>query len=245
MSVQKISRTTNAEVLKAAVDEACSRDEGLPGVVVMYGFSGVGKSQAIAYCAVDKRGYHVECRDTWTRKAFLQAILAEMGIAPARTLSDMVAQVGAQLTTSKRPLFVDDVQYLLDRDAANVLTDIHNASSGGTLVLVGEERVPVSLGKLERLHNRVLTWVPAAQGSLSDLKTLAKDRYPAVVFEDALLKSICEATKGCLRRAVVNLSKVNKFAVEMGLQTIGMEQWGKKGWDSGKAPGREKEAANG
>lgn len=238
-SVQKTSRITNVELLSVAVQEAVDRADGLPGVVVMYGYSGVGKSKAASYCVTKKRAYYVECRDTWTRKAFLLAVLADMGIEPERTLSEMVAQVAAQMAKSGRPLIVDDVQYLLDREVANVLTDIHNASNGGTLILIGEEKVPTSLKRLERLHNRVFKWVPAQQASLDDLQTLAADHYPDVAFEVSLLEGILDATKGCLRRAVVNLSHVHQTALELGEETMGLVQWGSKGWDNGEAPARE------
>lgn len=239
-SVQKTSRITNVELLSVAVREAVERPDGLPGVVVMYGHSGVGKSKAASHCAVMHGAYYVECRDTWTRKAFLQAVLADMGLVPERTLSEMIAQIAEQMATSRRPLIVDDVQYLLDREAANVLTDIHNASNGGTLILIGEEKVPVSLRRLERLHNRVLTWVAAESASLDDMQTLAEDCYPGVVFEVALLDAILKATKGCLRRAVVNLSKVYKVAVETGEATMGLAHWGDRGWDNGEAPVRRR-----
>lgn len=239
-SVQKTSRITNVELLSVAVLEAVDRSDGLPGVVVMYGHSGVGKSKAAAHCAVSHKAYYVECRDTWTRKAFLLAVLADMGLEPARTLSDMVAQIATEMAASKRPLIVDDVQYLLDRSVANVLTDIHNASNGGTLILIGEEKVPVSLKRLERLHNRVFKWVPAQPASLDDLRTLAEDCYPDVQFEDALLMDILRATRGCLRRAVVNLSQVYRHAIETGEHSMGMDKWGGKGWDNGEAPNRSK-----
>ncbi|KHA57154.1 DNA transposition protein [Aeromonas hydrophila] len=241
-SVQKTSRITNVELLSVAVQEAVDRAEGLPGVVVMYGYSGVGKSKAASYCVIKKRAYYVECRDTWTRKAFLQAVLADMGVVPERTLSEMVAQIAEQLAKGKRPLIVDDVQYLLDREVANVLTDIHNASNGGTLILIGEEKVPVSLKRLERLHNRVFKWVPAQQASLDDLQVLAADCYPDVVFEVALLEAVLDATKGCLRRAAVNLSHVHQKALELGEETMGLAQWGDRGWDNGEAPQRPKPA---
>ena len=155
MSVTKIVPLTNVGLLSAAIERAHSRPLGLPGLVVMYGASGLGKSVGAAFAANLHRAYYVECRDTWSKKAFLQAILREMSIAPAQTLSQMVDQVAEQLSRSGRPLLIDDVQYLLEKAVANVLTDIYNASQG-TIVLIGEERVPSSLAKLERLHNRVL-----------------------------------------------------------------------------------------
>lgn len=237
MSVPKIVPLTNVGLLASAIERALMRPQGLPGVVVTYGPSGLGKSVAAAWAANQHRAYYVECRDTWTKKAFLLAVLRDMAILPGRTLSEMVDQVAEQLSRSGRPLIVDDVQYLLDKAAANVLTDLYNASQG-TIVLIGEERVPSSLAKLERLHNRVLEWVPAQAATLDDMRSLAKASYPALAMADDLLENLRQQVRGCLRRAAVNLYRVHSEAQAIGVDSIDLAQWGKRVWFTGEAPAR-------
>lgn len=237
MSVTKIVPLTNVGLLSGAMSRAQARPAGLPGLVAMYGPSGYGKSAAAAFAANQHRCYYIECRDTWSKKAFLTAILRDMSILPERSLSDMVDQIAVQLSTSRRPLIVDDVQYLLEKAAANVLTDIYNASEG-TIVLIGEERVPSSLQRLERLHNRVLEWVPAQPATIEDVRQLAIESYPELQFGEDLLEDLVRATKGCLRRVAVNLYKVRSEAAAMMLDQIGMVEWGKRSWFTGEAPTR-------
>ncbi len=237
MSVTKIVLLTNVGLLSAAIARAHARPAGLPGLVVMYGASGLGKSVGAAFAANQHRAYYVECRDTWSKKAFLQAILREMGIAPGLTLSVMVDQVAEQLSRSGRPLLIDDVQYLLEKAVANVLTDIYNASQG-TIVLIGEERVPGSLAKLERLHNRVLEWVPAQPATLDDLRALAQASYPKLSFADDLLEDLRVKVRGCLRRVAVNLYKVYSETQAMCIDSIDLAGWGSRGWFTGEAPVR-------
>lgn len=237
MSISKIIPLTNVGLLASAIDRALQRPIGLPGLVVMYGPSGLGKSVSAAWAANQHRAYYVECRDTWTKKAFLLAILRDMAVTPARTLSEMVDQVAEQLSRSGRPLIVDDVQYLLDKAAANVLTDIYNASQG-TIVLIGEEGVSSSLAKLERLHNRVLEWVPAQAATLADVQRLARESYPKLTMTEDLLVDLAKAVKGCLRRIVVNLYRVNSEATAAGIERIDMATWGSRGWFTGQAPAR-------
>ncbi|MFL1552469.1 AAA family ATPase [Pseudomonas sp. D47] len=237
MSVCKIVPLTNVGLLSAAIERAHSRPPGLPGLVVMYGASGLGKSVGAAFAANLHRAYYVECRDTWSKKAFLQAILREMSIAPGQTLSIMVDQVAEQLSRSGRPLLIDDVQYLLEKAVANVLTDIYNASQG-TIVLIGEERVPSSLAKLERLHNRVLEWVPAQPATLDDLRNLAKASYPTLTIADDLLEDLRHKVRGCLRRVAVNLYKVYGETQAQAVDSIDLAGWGSRGWFTGEAPAR-------
>jgi chromosomal replication initiation ATPase DnaA len=149
----------------------------------------------------------------------------------------MVDQVAEQLSRSGRPLLIDDVQYLLEKAVANVLTDIYNASQG-TIVLIGEERVPSSLAKLERLHNRVLEWVPAQPATLDDLRNLAKASYPSLKISDDLLEDLRHKVRGCLRRIAVNLYKVYSETQAMAVDSIDLAGWGNKGWFTGEAPVR-------
>lgn len=237
MSVTKIVPLTNVGLLSGAMKRAHLRPAGLPGLVAMYGPSGYGKSAAAAFAANQYRCYYIECRDTWTKKAFLQAILADMSILPGRTMSEMVDQIAIQLSASRRPLIVDDAQYLLDKAVANVLTDIYNASEG-TIVLIGEERVPSSLRRLERLHNRVLEWVPAQPATLDDLRSLAAESYPDLKLHDDLLADLNLATRGCLRRAAVNLYRVKSEASAAMIDEVNLAAWGDRGWFTGEAPVR-------
>ncbi|MDW3711920.1 MULTISPECIES: AAA family ATPase [Pseudomonadaceae] len=236
MSVSNIIPLTNVGLLSGAVDRAMQRPIGLPGLVVMYGPSGLGKSVAAACTANQHSAYYVECRDTWTKKAFLLAILREMSIIPARTLSEMVDQVAEQLSRSGRPLIIDDVQYLLEKAAANVLTDIYNASQG-TIVLIGEEGVSTSMVRLERLHNRVLEWVPAQPASLADVRRLAASSYPKLQIADDLLADLLKQVKGCLRRVAVNLHRLNSECTAKGMTQVALSTWTGT-WFTGQAPAR-------
>lgn len=237
MSVTKVVALTNVGLLGGALQRAQARPAGMPGVVVMYGPSGLGKSVAAAYAANAHQAYYVECRDTWTKKAFLLAVLKEMGVMPGRTLSEMLDQIAEQLSRSMRPLIVDDVQYMLDKSIANVLTDLYNASQG-TIVLIGEERVPTSLVKLERLHNRVLEWVPAQPATVADLRKFAGANYPQLHIADDLLEELTRVTHGCLRRAAVNLHRVQGEASANMIDRVDLATWGKRGWFTGEAPSR-------
>ncbi|MBG6291054.1 AAA family ATPase [Pseudomonas nitroreducens] len=237
MNAKKIVPLTNVGLLANAIDRAMRRPVGLPGLVVAYGKTGYGKSFAAAFAATKHRAYYVECRETWTRKAFLQAVLRDMGITPASTLSEMVDQIAEQLSRSNRPLLIDDAQYLLDKAAANVITDIFNASQG-TIVLIGEERVPTSLAKLERLHNRVLEWVPVQPATADDLRDLVDATYPHLTIADELLEDLRSKTKGCLRRVAVNLYRVHTEAQAIGTDKIDLATWGNREWFTGEAPAR-------
>lgn len=238
MSATKIAPLTNVGLIASAIEKSLARPKNLPGLVVMYGASGLGKTVGATFAANVYRAYYIECLDTWTKKAFLTAVLKEMAVMPSRTTSEMVDQISDQLSRSGRPLIIDDAQYLLDKAAANVLTDIYN-SSRATIILIGEERIPASLAKLERLHNRVLEWVPAQPASKDDIRALTQQSYPELRFEDDLLESLRLTVRGCLRRVVVNLHRVFSEAQTQGWSSVSLVEWGQRGWFTGEPPLRK------
>lgn len=238
-STASIAPLTNVGLLASAVERAVNRPPQLPGMVVFYGPSGYGKSMAAAYAANLHRAYYVECRDSWSRKALLFAILRDMGITPCKTIYEMTEQVAEQLALSGRPLIVDDVQYIVDKSVAGILTDIYNASQG-TLVLIGEERVPTGLKRFERIDNRVLDWVPAQPAGLSDARALARLYYPRLRVADELLQSIISAVRGCTRRLVVNLNRVASDAAAHGWEEVDMSLWGDREFWTGEPPVRRR-----
>ncbi len=238
MSVNTIVPLTNVGLLASAVEHVMNRPPELPGVVVMYGFSGLGKSLAAAYTANLHRAYYLQCRESFTKKAFVQAMLREMGITPMKTLNEMIDQVAEQLSRSGRPMIIDDVQYIIDRSAANIITDLYEASQGA-LILIGEEHVPTAMSKrLERLHNRVLEWVPAQEASLDDVRLLAAKSYPDIDIAADLLEVVNSRVRGCLRRVAVNLYQIHSEALANGWPSVDLATWGDRDIHTGQAPAR-------
>lgn len=225
-----------------ALQAAKIRASHLPGIVCMYGPSGYGKSTAAAYVATRTDAYYVECRSSWTKKAFLEAVLKTMGITkkstetPARTLYGMVDQVAERLT-SGRPLIVDEMDYLVDRNAVEIVKDLYE-SSQGTILIIGEERLPGKLEAWERFHGRVMHWVDAQPADIEDAKALRAMYCKRVQVADDLLALVVEAAAGSVRRICVNLERIQAEGLADGLDIVDRAAWGSRELFTGKAPAR-------
>lgn len=228
----------NVGLTLAALNGAMTRPSHLPGIVVLYGPSGLGKSTAAVVATVQLRAYYVQAKSSWTRKAVYQSILKVMGVTAGRTVYDMEEQVTAQLAQSQRPLIVDECDHLVNKGIIEVVRDIYEGS-GAAILLIGEEYLPGNLARWERIHNRVLEWVPAQYADMDDARAL-RDLYCVKVrVADDLLAGIHEASKGVARRICVNLERAQQVGLELGLKEIGLEAWGKRPYYEGKAPVRE------
>ena len=159
--MSNIAGITNVALCHQEMTQLMDRSQSLPGLGVVHGPSGYGKSFAASYTCNSHRAYYVQCKSTWTRKAFLEAILKEMGIVPARNLAAMTEQACEELMQSGRPLIIDEADWLADRKSSVMMAmDLYEGSQAA-IMLIGEERLPAKLAHYEKIHNRILTWVPA------------------------------------------------------------------------------------
>lgn len=119
----------------------CQTALSLPGIVCFYGFSGYGKSLAANRVCNDQHGYYIQIKSIWSKKCVLQKILLEMGIKPGHTAGDMLDQICDQLSASGRPLVIDEMDHLVDKNAVELVRDIYEGSQAPILI-IGEEQLP-------------------------------------------------------------------------------------------------------
>ncbi len=227
----------NVLLCNRALERALNREPNLPGLVSFSGPSGWGKSMAASYCANQHAGFYVECRSYFTKKSFVEAILKEMGIKAGRTVGMMMEQAAEQLDLSQRPLIVDESDHIVDRNAIEILRDLHEMART-TILLIGEEQFPRKLLKWERFHNRVLVWELAQPANASDAGKLAAYYCPGIEIEPSLLDRVREVSRGGARRICVNLDMIRDHCQKNGVKKIGLDAWGKRGLYSGDAPPR-------
>ncbi|MQT13676.1 AAA family ATPase [Segnochrobactrum spirostomi] len=234
----KAATLANVTALLAVAEELQNRAEHLPGLGVMYGPSGYGKSIAATVVAVSHHAAYVEVKDFMTRKSFLEAVAVELGLRPGRTLAEAAALVGEELARTQRLLIVDEADILADRNALEIVRSLH-MSSGSPILLIGEEALPGKIRRFERIHNRVLTWAPAQPASLADARQLATIYCGRVAFDDDLLDHIVRKSQGRVRRIVVNLDRVEKDAVRARVDRADRAWWGDRDLYTGDAPARK------
>ncbi len=230
----------NVTLVHKAVQRAMNREPNLPGIVVAYSPSGWGKSMAASYCANAFEGFYVACRSYFTKKSFLETVLREMAIRPERTVAGMMDQIALQLDLSGRPLMLDEMDHLVDRNMIEIVRDLHEMSRC-TMLLVGEEQFPRKLlRRSERFHNRVLEWVQVQPASRDDCRDLA-EFYSPIPIADDLLELFRERARGVTRYICVNIDRAKALGQTQGLKRVDLAAWGKREIYAGDAPSRRAE----
>ncbi|MCS4534279.1 AAA family ATPase [Neisseria montereyensis] len=234
----KIANINNLSLVAIAMQRLLNRQDGLPGLGVLYGPSGFGKTTATVAVANQSRAYYVQMRSAWSKKVLLEKICFEMGLPPAKTTAGCLDVICEQLAASQRPLIIDEADYLVSKAGmVELVRDIYEGSQA-PVMLVGEEMLPNKLKKYERFHGRVLAWVPAQPVDLSDAAELAAVYAPNVTISNELLKHLVDIAHGSVRRVTVNLVNLADFAKEKGLSALDLGDIAKADLYQGEAPKR-------
>lgn len=225
----------NVTALVALIDRVQGRSPSLPGMAVFYGPSGFGKTTAAVYAGNKFQAYTVQVKSCWTKKTLCRAIATEMGLDPARTVADMVDQIAEHLALTDRPLLIDEADHLVAHKMIEIVRDIYEGSQS-PVILIGEETLPQKLRQWERVHGRILSWVVAEPGDISDVHHLARIYARGVEIDGALCDQLLAGSRRSIRRICVNLDQVAEFARTHGLDRVGIDEWGKRGFFDGQAP---------
>lgn len=232
---QSVAPLRNVAAVVALVDRLHNRSPNLPGIGVFYGPSGFGKTTAGIFATNKFNAVTVQVKSAWTRKKLCEAILAEMCRKPASTIGDMLDQISEHLAVSDRPLIIDEADFLVDRKMIEIVYDMYEGSQA-PLVLIGEEMLPQKLRQWERVHGRILDWVPAEEANAADLKQLAKIYCAGVEIDEALRVQLLRASSGSIRRISVNLDLLREHAQRLGRREIGVQDWKGREFFTGTAP---------
>lgn len=215
--------------------QVVERTAELPGIAVLYGFAGYGKSTAAGKLVNMFDAIHVEAKSFWTRKDVLEAILFNTGIKPENTVAKMFEQVCRELADSGRPLIIDEMDHLVAKGAVEIIRDIHDKADA-SILLIGEEQLPGKLTKWERIHSRIMVWTAAPPANIDDARQLAGHYAAGIEIRDDLLQLIVEKANGSVRRISINLDRAKSEAVSRGIPSIGLKEWGKGDLYTGEAP---------
>ncbi|GAB2182640.1 hypothetical protein DLREEDagrD3_28630 [Denitratisoma sp. agr-D3] len=236
--MSQVAQIHNLNLVRIAVERLVTRQQSLPGFAGLYGPAGWGKSTALLAVANETNAYYVQMRSAWSRKAFLEKILFEMGIKAAGTVPALLDQICTQLAASGRPLMIDEFDFALRTDSmVELVRDIYEGSQA-TIILAGEEMLPTKLKKWERFHSRVLSWIPAQPVSIEDAKALVPIYSPGIAIADDLIAHLVSQAGGSVRRVCVNLSGIHETAHLEGWKDVDQHRWGDRPIYTGEAPRR-------
>ena len=217
----------NVAAFATLLEKMVERDPDLPGLGVFYSPSGWGKTESAVYGANRYRAAYVECGQYATARSLLISILLELGEPkPKGSIEELKSRaIELMAGNPRRPLIIDEAHFIADKRFVDLPREMSD-KSGAAVILIGEEKLPTSLEQFERVHNRVLEWLPAVPCDAEDFALLAASRCPGLKIAPDLAVAMLDRTKGNTRRIVVNLVKVREVSQITGLDIIGLSDFG-------------------
>jgi hypothetical protein len=233
----KIIPTRNVRSLQGAAERLLGRSTGEPGIGVVYGATGRGKTTAAAWLAGQTNAVFVRACRTWSPSWMLGSMMTELGAEPLGRLGRMVDFIVKELAAQGRPLIVDEVDYLADSSRLlDTLRDLHDMSAA-PLILLGTEDFKKRVMHRPQLMGRVHQWLEFHPADFADARLFA-DGICEVIVENDLLVSLHRWSGGSLRALTLGLARIEEWAKRRGLDRINATDWSGNGFSD--APGEVK-----
>lgn len=229
----RILPVKNVSRLKAAGDALISRSMGMPGMGLIWGPTGYGKTTATTWFVNQCNGVYIRAMRLWSPKSMLTALARELDLdVHGRNNGEMVEAIIQRLAESGRPLFLDEADYVVEsRRLTDTLRDIHDLSTV-PVILIGMHGIEKRIRGNEQFTGRIAQWVAFQGADHEDARILA-DGLCEVAIEDDLLDALHKAAapkrrqeSGAeIRRLVVGLGQIEYFARARGMDCIGLADW--------------------
>jgi DNA transposition AAA+ family ATPase len=212
------ARTSNVNSFITAMNRLQHREDGIPGMALLFGEPGLGKTRTTLWWCAQNDGVFIRTKKLMSGRWLLEEIAAELGEAPMRRVSDLFRQCVEMLLEKPRTVFVDEVDYLThDARIIETLRDIHD-TTGTPVVFIGMGMADKKLMRFKHLYDRFSEIVKFHDLSLADVKAIAEQMCEAKLSDDAVSYVHTQANR--FRRVVVQLYKCEALARTNSLKEV-------------------------
>lgn len=195
------------------------RNEGIPGMALVYGDPGLGKTRtALWWCAQNHDGIFIRTKKLMSGRWLLEELVAELGEAPMKRVSDLFRQCVEMLLERPRTVFIDEVDYLAhDARVIETLRDVYD-TTGAPMVFIGMGQADKKLMRFKHLYDRFAEIVRFKDLTESDVKSIADQTCDVKLSSDAI--SFIYSQTNRFRRIAILLYRAEAIARANNLEEI-------------------------
>ena len=211
-------KTNNVKRFITMMNNLQNRAEGVPGMGLVYGEPGLGKTQTINWWAFKNNAILVRCTQLMSARWLLSEILEEMGEIYGYKISDCFKLVVRNLLVNPQIIIIDEIDYLtVDSRAVETLRDIHDKTNV-PIILVGMTSANSRLKKFNHLYDRLSEIVKFEKFSKTDIKTIVQELSEIEMTECAIRYMYSNLNR--FRQIVKVINKAEMLAKANGLNSI-------------------------
>lgn len=233
---KKIALTRNLSSVRAAVQSVMEK----PGLVVISGSSGLGKTTACNWLLGQYPG---KCtlaiaKPGWSPLAAMQSIAYQLGHHSPPGRVDR-CQFEIEQMLCEKPghfLIVDECNELTKsrtKESLDFLKSIYD-ETGSPMVFFGEPGFEKVIYNSAKMRRRTATYVYFQVCDLADARAIAdtccetkiNNRLTKIHIQDALLERLVDECKGMIGEICLGLERVERACAAAKKVEIGLEDWG-------------------
>lgn len=216
----------NITKLSKAGDALTHRGKGQPGMGIVWGQTGFGKTTAAAWFRNRVDGIYLRAMAVWTPLAMLGALMRELGEPAAYQCAPMMDTAIARLSQTPRPLMIDEADYIIaNKKMVETLRDLHDLATA-PVVLIGMGGIEKAIKKRQQLTGRIQQWIEFKPADLEDTCILA-ERLCEVAVGSEVLERLLTQANGNIRSIVIGLANIEERSRIMGIDSFQMKHWAK------------------
>jgi AAA domain len=220
----KLVQTANVKQLVAAQTALTSRAPGQPGIGVVYGPAGFGKSAAVRWLATLKSGIFVVALHLMTARSMLATLVTEAGGQPVWCAMGMFNFLREELKSRPRPIFIDEGDAIVDKLVlTETLRQLHDLS-GVPLLLVGMGSFRRKLSMRPQLERRILHEVEFSALTAADAQLMATE-LSEVRLSDDLVRELHRRSGGSHGLFCNELERAEAFGKRARRSTLSLEDY--------------------
>ena len=216
----------NVLLLHSALEALSQRSSGVPGLGLIHGRTGAGKTTALASMVARTSAVFVRAHSAITLSSLLDAICFELRVeGRVGRNNEKFRLICEALQNEPRPIFIDEGDYLLhDIRMLEILRDIHDTEQVPVLLvgMAGIERKLVHRPQFARRISQRIEFHPC---DLEDARMVANTLCEVDVKED-LLVLMHKKAQGCIGHMVVALAQFEAMAKGNRWESMDAKRWG-------------------
>ncbi|MBR5303639.1 MAG: ATP-binding protein [Candidatus Gastranaerophilales bacterium] len=216
-------KTKNVKNFVSTLANLQNRAKGVPGMALVYGEPGLGKTQAALWWVANNQedAIYVSATQSMTTKWLLEEIIRELGDSPFYRTSEIFEQIVRELIKRPKVIIVDEIDYLAhEKSTIEMLRDIHDRTHT-PIVLIGMTYADKKLKRYRHLYDRLSEILQFQKFPFEDTKNLINE-LSEVKFDNSAI----EYMQNCdnrFRQIVKIIDKAESFAKSNEISLIGQK----------------------
>ncbi|MDR1656160.1 MAG: ATP-binding protein [Deltaproteobacteria bacterium] len=204
MKTNKVVKTSNLAQLVSVADRLTKVEAGVPGMGLVHGQRGLGKTTAAIWYAAQKANntVYVRAKGDWSYSWMMEELLIEFGATPRRGDKAKYDDLINALLEKPRLIILDEANQVSPKLIETLRTI--NDMTHNPIMFIGHEGVVDKFRRQGPFFDRLLYIAEVKPITIDDLGRFAEECMEIGVDREALGK-VLKLADGNFRRAVVKL----------------------------------------